>query len=427
LRQLGHPVGWGGVWIQDDVPAGTRSVPYLLAGYDRRVLHLAHQSQAAVRFELQIDGTGRGNWRPYRTIELAPGDYTFHILPDDLEAQWLRISPDRDATAVTAYLHYGLSRGSVTDETKFVALADIDDIPACTGAIIRPRGGNLGTLHLLAHRVDEQGNVTETGHYEIDKDMVLRPRPDDAGGIEYLRRRATVEGLDFEIDTASVVVRQGERRYRLPKGHPAYSERWPAGWPRGHREVVTERSFINAHGTIYMRPRDNSGGIRALKPVTTHNKRITDFCSWRGLLVLAGTRIDASETCPHFIRSTDGQVGLWFGDIDDLWKLGKPRGIGGPWHGTPVQAGVPSDPYLMTGYDRKQVELSHDKDRPVTFLLEIDVLGAIDTPDVYFPYAQLSVPPGDGLIHRFPEGYSAHWIRLITDTDCVATAIFTYD
>jgi hypothetical protein len=427
LRELGLPVGWGGPWIEDDVAAGTRSVPYLLAGYEQRVLHLAHQSQETVRFELEIDRTGRGDWQVYRTIEVPAGAYQFHILPPHVEGQWLRLAPDRDATAATAYFHYGPSRGAGPDEPKFVALADVGRKGAYTSAIIRPRGADMGTLHLLAHRVDDNGEVTEVGHYEIGPDMVLHHRPDDTDGAAYIRERAVVDELDFEIDTASVILRQGERRYRLPKGHPDYDERWPAGWPRSHREVVTERSLINAHGTIYMRPRNNSGGIRALKPVTTHNKRITDFCSWRGMLVLAGARVDAPEAGPHDVRSTDGQVGLWFGDIDDLWKLGNPRGVGGPWQRTPVRAGAPSDPYLMAGYDRKRVELSHDLDRPVTFTLEVDVLGAVDTPETYLSYARISVAPGSEVTHEFPEGYAAHWIRVVADLDCVATATFIYE
>jgi len=41
-------------------------------------------------------------------------------------------------------------------------------------------------------------------------------------------------------------------------------------------------------------------------------------------------------------------------------------------------------------------------------------------------YARFVVPPGQTVAHAFPEGYSAHWIRLRTDADAVASAIFTY-
>ena len=193
------------------------------------------------------------------------------------------------------------------------------------------------------------------------------------------------------------------------------------------REVVTERSLLNVAGSFYMLPRNNSGGVRALKPVATHNKRICDFCSWRGMLVIAGINVDADPGHPHFIRSDDGETGLWFGDFDDIWKLGKPRGVGGPWRDTAVTAGEASDPYLMTGYDRKRVQISHNADSAVTFALEIDIFGAIDTPETWFTYAELTVPAGESVIHEFPEGFAAHWIRLRTDADCTATAVFTYE
>ena len=61
------------------------------------------------------------------------------------------------------------------------------------------------------------------------------------------------------------------------------------------------------------------------------------------------------------MRSEDGQAALWVGAIDDIWKLGKAVGIGGPWLENEVQAGVPSDPYLMTGFDQKSLRLKTSK------------------------------------------------------------------
>jgi hypothetical protein len=48
-------------------------------------------------------------------------------------------------------------------------------------------------------------------------------------------------------------------------------------------------------------------------------------------------------------------VALWVGAIDDLWGLGKPVGIGGVWMDTEVAAQTYSDPYLMSGYDKKSL------------------------------------------------------------------------
>ena len=190
----------------------------------------------------------------------------------------------------------------------------------------------------------------------------------------------------------------------------------------GVREVVTERSLFNAHGTFYMLPRGNSGGVAGIKPVCTHNKRISDFCSWRGMLVLAGTKAGAKPDA-HYVAGDDGMAGLWFGDIDDLWKLGKPRGIGGPLRNTAVTANKPSDPYLMTGYDNKTLRLSHDSDRDVTFTVEVDFI----RDGTWKTYDSFTVKPGQTLVHVFPDAYSAHWVRIKADKDCSATAEFTYE
>jgi len=67
-----------------------------------------------------------------------------------------------------------------------------------------------------------------------------------------------------------------------------------------------------------------------MRPVASHDKRIHDFCSWNGLLVLTGVSPDARRD-GHVYTDAANKRGLWFGGVDDLWKLGKPVGIGGPW------------------------------------------------------------------------------------------------
>jgi len=76
---------------------------------------------------------------------------------------------------------------------------------------------------------------------------------------------------------------------------------------------------------------------------------------------------------PHLIRSDDGKAALCCGAIDDLWQFGKPRGVGGPWKDTAVTTDKPSDPYLMTGYDKKTLTLSADK--AVKVRVEVDITG----------------------------------------------------
>ena len=184
---------------------------------------------------------------------------------------------------------------------------------------------------------------------------------------------------------------------------------------------MTERQLFNAHGTIYELPYAASGGFRRIRPVTTHNRHISDFASWRGLFVIAGVAASATNSS-HVFRSDDGQAALWLGNVEDLWRLSAPAGIGGPWKNSAVAANTPSDPYLMFGYERKAMELSHTNAMPATFTVEVDF--AAD--NTWSEYARFTVPPGQTVTHVFPDGYSAHWVRLKTDTSTSATAQFTY-
>ena len=155
----------------------------------------------------------------------------------------------------------------------------------------------------------------------------------------------------------------------------------------------------------------------------THNRRIVDYCSYRGLLILAGIAADAPAQNARIIRSDDGAIALWAGAVDDLWQLGKPVGRGGPWAATDVKAGVPSDPYLFRGYDRKRVELSHDAKESVNVRIEVDVTGAGD----WLPAQTVAVKPGETATYAFPAAFCAHWVRVVADKDCKATAQLVYE
>ena len=189
-----------------------------------------------------------------------------------------------------------------------------------------------------------------------------------------------------------------------------------------HREVESERMMANIHGTFYEVPFWIVGApalYTKMRPVSTHNRQISDFTTWNGLLVLAGLKPDAKEST-HVYKSEDGKTSLWFGGIDDLWKFGKPTGVGGPWKNTPVKAGVPSDPYLMTGYDQKTLELTAEQDCTIT--VEVD----IDHWTGFHPYRSFKLKAGEPFSHQFPTGFAAHWVRVSSDKDTVATAWFTY-
>lgn len=208
--------------------------------------------------------------------------------------------------------------------------------------------------------------------------------------------------------------------YRLPKASHTFDHMWTTEWPR-IREVESERYLLDTHFMFYeLSPLVYDGKIWGVRPISTHLRIIPDFCSWRGLLVLAG-----NQTTPirdSNLLAGEPQSNLWFGKTDDLWSFGKPKGWGGPWWEDSIEAGVPSDPYLMTGFEHKVLHLRHDAGYPVTFTVEVDFLGN----QRWATYGRYTVAPGAYVHHEFPTGFSAHWIWLTADEACRGTAYFTY-
>ncbi len=219
---------------------------------------------------------------------------------------------------------------------------------------------------------------------------------------------------------SSVVLRVYNRgrwlRYLLPKAGHSWDHAWNTEWMR-IRHAQTERLLMDVHGMFYDLPAlTYEGRVWGIRPICSHLRVVPDFCYWRGLFVMAGDQIDHDEGQP--------QSGLWFGSVDELWRMGKPAGWGGPWWQTPVKAGEASDPFLMTGFDKKVVHLAHESDKPVTFKIEVDFLGNGTMKE----YKRITVQPDTGYAHHeFPDGFSAHWVRVSTDTDCTATVYFMYN
>jgi hypothetical protein len=417
-NDFGPSTGWGGMWVDDQVKAGQASDPFLIAGYADRYVHLAHKSKAEVTFTLEIDANGEGRWQEWKAVTVPAGGYSSFLLPRDVQGEWLRVKVDRDAVA-TAFLHAQTPRKTGPNEpTPFANLADAD-AAAWTGGLIRPAGFSRD-LQFLARPMSADGRPGPATYYEINERLEFT-RVDAPAKVADLERVAEPTA-DYIVDTASVVVTDEDgRRWRLPKRMPSMD----ATGTRGIREVVSERYLAHFDGTFYEIPRRGDKMVpdfRRMKPVASHRARITDFSTWRGLLVVAGTRNGGSPD-GHVFRAADSGAGLWFGAVDDLYKLGAPIGEGGPWKDTDVKAGEPSDPYLMTNFGRKSVMLAHDQPRSTSFTIEIDFLGD----GSWHRYAVIDVPADQSITHEFPDGFSAHWVRVTAGHTGKATAWFRYE
>ena len=419
LAALGPAIGRGALWFDEAVKAGVPTDPYLLDGYDRRALWLAHRGDAPLAVTIEVDRQGNGAWEKAGTVAVPPGRAIRHDLAG-LRGAWLRLTADRDTPGVTAFFQYANRdpRGTEPD-ARFAGLARVGDAQAL-GGLPYVRGNRLGTLGLAAMKAGKDG-PEDVGFYELTADLALRRLPDSPDWAK-ANYAIPADGTGVSVDAASaLLVDDKGRRWRLPKASPAYDRPGPLGPARVCREVCTERDLLNLCGLFYELPAENAGGFAKIRPIATHDAQVHDFASWRGLLVLTGVRPDAPAD-GHVIRSDDGQAAVWVGAIDDLWTFGKPRGQGGPWMKTPVQPNVPSDPYLLTGFDRKTLTLAHDAQAPVTFTLEVDLTGT----GVWHPYATYAVPPGQPLTADL-SALDGYWLRFRASAPCAATAQLRYD
>ena len=225
-----------------------------------------------------------------------------------------------------------------------------------------------------------------------------------------------VVAIGWDRASAFWLVRNLQGRWdclRFPKASPAIEQNIALYRPR-IREVETERVLLDCHGIFY----EVSGlpYARSIVPVCAHQRFLSDFASYRGMLVLMGVSANA-EPSENIVG--EGSLRLWFGKTDDLWQLPSPRGWGGPWAQSAIRAGEPSEPFLIYGFPRKTLRIQHTANQPVTVEVEVD-------PTVqrthWVKIAEVAVPPGQEIVYEFPQGLSAHWLRLIADTSCQITA-----
>lgn len=409
LKSWGPTAAWGGLWIGDRVKAGVASEPFLIAGYAKRVLHLSQNSDKPAAFKLEVDVRGDGQWAEAGRMELPAHGYQWRLLGEDFKAEWLRLVPEQ-YSFVSAYLH-------MSNESPHALATGFGKAWSDEPALVRPARDNRNLELSLGD-----------AYYELDEKLNLtsQPMPKE---VQAILPKWKLKA-DSTVDAASVIITDYKgRRWRLPKTDAAFDKLTA----RGLREIESERYTGNWHGSMYEIPR-LAEGVKSvgkgdydypdyikMKPVCTHRLPISDFCTWRGLLVLSGAQVRPGVG--KAVASADGKARLWLGKTDDLWSLGKPQGHGGPWLDTKVKAAKPSDPYLMTNYDRKTLTLSHTSSKPVKITVEVDFLAN----GFWREYETFTVEPGKPFTHEFPAGYAAHWLRVKTDADCTATAQLVYE
>ena len=406
LDKAGPVIGRGALWLDDAVKAGEVSEPYLFSGYRHRSLHLAAAQGAG--FTLEVDTEGNGQWQELSRQTLKNTDHLWVDFLDDQPGVWLRLKAQEDGSKVSAIFHY---RNDDPRTPEAAAMFDGIAKPGdreVTGGVMLARGAGFRTLRY----------VTQTPEcYDFGTAFDLNP-VDDAKGMDWTAKNAAIPTGVLTHDEASILYVDDKGRWRLPRGTAALDQAGPLGVERVCREVCTERDLFNAGGTFYELPAENAGGFAKLRPVTTHNRRIKDYASYRGLLVMSGLRKDARGE--HIVRSSDDKTALWVGAVDDLWQFGKARGEGGPWKNTKVKAGAVSDPYLFTGYDKKHLTLITDTVTRIT--VEADITGT----GKWVIYRSFDVSPGEDVEHDLPAAFGAYWLRCVSSADATVTAWLEY-
>ncbi|PMD92580.1 hypothetical protein BWI97_20590 [Siphonobacter sp. BAB-5405] len=416
--ELGPNTAEGAVWLQETVESA--SEPFLFAGWKHRSAWVQNHDSQEVTLTFEVDQKGTNTWTTLQKVVLAPGGSKHLTFTEKEVGEWIRIQPGTKAK-LTAHFSYATpDTRSEKPQALFTGLSTVQsDRPV--GGLLYGLGNDLKTMGMTAVRFENKQPVT-TGYYEFNDQMQL-VRKENPKMQSFITSKFAIPKNVVTVEESSVlIVDDQNRRWRLPLGADAFTDLTNQGALRLCREVATERDLFNCHGTFYELPAENADGFAKIRPVSSHNYRIHDFASYRGLLLLTGIDRAGASKNEHIIISEDQQAAVWAGTIDDLWKLGKPKGHGGPWKNTPVVAQQPSDPYLIGFYDQRSVQLSHQSSKTVTFTLEADPVGT----GVWMPYQTFTVPAGKTITHSFPDAFQARWIRLKTDQNCTATALFDY-
>lgn len=419
--QLGPNTAEGAVWISEEITAGAISEPFLFAGWDFRSAWIKNEGKQAVSFTFEVDQNGDNSWRTLKTVTAKPGESAEVPFIADETGEWVRVIVDK-ATKTTVHFSYAQKdKRLVAADPMFAGLAPVTE-PETNAGLLWGMGNNRRKLGVLSGTASDK-NFTENGYYELDSLMNL-VKKEDAETAKFIREKFAIPQNVITIDDASVLITdESGRRWRLPKGNAKYTDLTNNSVLRICREVATERDLLSCSGTFYELPAENADGFAKIRPIASHNFRIFDYASYRGMLIMTGIDAKSVNSNQHVIISNDGKASVWAGVIDDLWQMGKPVGEGGPWKNSSVKAGVASDPYLIGFYDERSLELSHHSKKTITFKIEVEPIGH----GPWMTYQEVTVEQGETFKYSFPDTFQSRWIRFIADKDCKATTWLKYE
>ena len=418
--QLGPTTAEGAVWLHDSISAGVPSEPFLFTGWPTRSAWINNEGKTSTAFTFEVAENGSGLWKEIGTHSLPAGESRLVDLSQE-EGEWIRVVANKNTTGTVHFYYADIEERSATAHEMFDGLSHVSENNITSG-LLYGLGDDRKTMGIAAVGFSDGGSHN-AGYYELNGQMQLQ-RKYDADTERFIRDKFAIPANVVEVDEASVlVIDDNGRRWRLPLGDNQYSQLMNKSFLRLAREVATERDLFNCHGTFYELPAENADGFAKIRPIASHNLRIHDYASYRGMLIMSGVNIHKAKGNRHVIVSDDGKVAVWAGVIDDLWNLGKPRGKGGPWKNTLVQKNEPSDPYLIGFYDRRKLFLSHNSTHPIHITLETEPLGH----GPWMKYKTFNVPAGKVVEFVFPDEFQSRWVRFRADRSAEVTAWLEYE
>ena len=414
VTELGPTNAGGAVWLNEDIFPEEPGDAFLFGPWEKRCAWLKNDGKESVTFTFETEDAS-GLRTVLKKESLAAGSSCFVAFDAGDKGEWIRVSVDRRTKGSVVFSYASKEKRPASMSPVFDGLATIGDTSASKG-LLYSLGNDVHKLGVALVCPDSES------YYEMGGDMELRK---EAMGEEdeYIRENLSISSEGMEINPGSVRITDDKgRHWHLPLGSSEFTEPTANHQLRVCREVATERDLLNLHGTFYELPAENADGFAKIRPIASHNLNIYDYASYRGMLLMTGCKSADLSGNSRIIRSDDGKLALWAGSIDDLWKLGKPTGSGGPWVDNVVAAGEYSEPYLIGFYDDRELNISHKSDSKVVFTVEADPTGEGD----WMHYADFEVNPGESMIYHFPAAFQARWIRFKASGDCVATTWLEY-
>lgn len=407
LNQLGPRTGRGAVWLNDTVHADEMSEPFLGSGFASRHITLCHYEAFPVKFDIEVDTTGCGDFTHHTTIAVPVGSPAFiHNLP---AVAWVRFVARSAARGVTVMFSYrDEDPRAVFPDRIFDGLARTRDAAGTT--LLYARGGDRRTLAVAP---------SPSAAYELDANAQLKPTSEPALASFVDQSVPVKDSVDAGVlisDNHAVrYVSDDGRRWVIPVQDPATPH-----YGRICREVCTERDLLHICGTFIELPAENAGGITHARAIASHPFMIHDYASYRGMLVLTAAK--GAKPGEHVVTSTDGNAAVWLGVVDDLWKLGRPVGkakIGLSEHNPGIWT---SDPVLANGFGDIEIACQVSGGRGGVVFVDADISGD----GTWVAISRIQVLPGARGHAKIDKRLHPYWLRIRTapGTDAIADITF---